>query len=80
LGTLKAIKADALAERIDELDVQLKVEESKGVYTIHVDPNDPEEMKQFVEVITDVYLLSPMTQLTYKTGFKELATLKNKKS
>jgi len=46
--------------------------------TIQVDSDDQEQIRQFVDVVSDVYLLSPMTQLTYKTGFKELASIKKK--
>jgi hypothetical protein len=70
-GTIAAIDAKALLERITEKKLPLQTGTTDGKKILHVDPSQPEQMVEFVNIITDTYLMSPPTKKEYKVHSKD---------
>ena len=73
-GTLGVLQSDALADRIDTLHLPLQFKRKDGRVEITLDPDNPASMRAFVDLVADVYLRSPVTNLDYKAHSKELAS------
>lgn len=70
-GTIDALKAEALVSRIAEKNLPISTRTLNGTYTIVIDPTQSTQISEFVNLITDFYLRSPVTQKEYKAHAKE---------
>lgn len=65
-GTVDNLDAKALAARVKEKELPLVVAKKKnGRVEIKIDPTDPDQIREFVNLVTDVYLRSPVTEMEY---------------
>jgi hypothetical protein len=72
-GTADALNAKALCDRIDEKELPLTHKKVGKLYTIVVDPTEPDQVREFVNLVTDVYLRSPVTSREYRVHAKDPA-------
>jgi len=70
MGVLGALTGKAMVERIKTLKLPLKHKKVDGVYQFEIDPENPTEVQEFVNLITDYYLHSPLTDKEYRVPSK----------
>jgi Domain of unknown function (DUF4868) len=70
-GTVDNLHAKALADRIKQKGLPLAVVKRKnGHVEITINPDDADQIKEFVNLVTDVYLRSPVTEMEYAVSAK----------
>lgn len=72
-GTIGALRAETLLDRIEQKKLPLSVEVKGNSCRIIVDTNVTNQVNEFINLVTDVYLLSPVTSKEYKVHAKEPA-------
>ena len=71
-GTLGKLTAEALRNQVERLGLNLNILVGEdGLVEIKFDATEKAQLQSFVELVTDVYLKSEATDMTYKTGYKE---------
>lgn len=73
MGTIEALTAQKMIARIKSKGLKIIHELLNGKYYFKVDETDPKSLRDFVDLITDTYLISDVTDLEYKTHAKERA-------
>jgi hypothetical protein len=71
MGTIAALTAQKMIKRIRAKHLSILHEVHDGKYYFKVDEGDPKSVRDFVELITDTYLISEVTDFEYKTHAKE---------
>lgn len=71
MGTIAALTAEKMIARISGKGLRITHKLLNGKYCFEVDENDPKSVRDFVDLITDTYLVSDVTDLEYKTHAKE---------
>jgi hypothetical protein len=72
-GTIDALRPETLLARIQQKRLPLETTVVGSVTKIIVDTTKPNQVNEFVNLITDVYLQSPVTAKEYKVHVKEPA-------
>jgi hypothetical protein len=70
-GTIDALKAETLLARIEQKGLPLVTETKGEEHRIIVDTSVPDQVNEFINLVTDVYLQSPVTSKEYKVHVKE---------
>ena len=70
MGVLKALTGKAMVERIKTLKLPLKHKKIDGKYHFEVDAENSVEVQEFINLITDYYLHSPLTDKEYRVPSK----------
>jgi len=72
-GLIEAIDADRVMARIQEKNLDLECRKVDGKVVFDVDPSDMKQATEIVNLISDVYLHSPVTQKEWRALVKKPA-------
>lgn len=70
MDVLDALTGQAMVERIKTLKLPIKHSKVGKEYRFTVDPDQPNEVKELINLITDYYLRSPLTKKEYRVPSK----------
>jgi len=65
-GILEEITGPGLAARIGAKHLPIRFDQHGDQYRFFPDPTDSNQMREFVRLLTDYYLSSPLTQIEYR--------------
>ena len=73
MGTISALTGIKMVNRIKSKGLNITYEIVNGKYHFKIDEKDKKSLREFIDLITDTYLVSDVTDLEYKTHAKERA-------
>lgn len=70
MDVLKALTGKAMVERIKTLNLPLRHKDVDGKIHFEIDADNPTQVQEFINLITDYYLRSPLTDKEYRVPSK----------